>query len=107
MKPYTFHPEASIDLDDAIDHYENERRGLGRRFAGEVDVALSRIREGISGGSPWLRNTRIQRVNDFPYGIVFREFEKHVYVLAVYHFSRRKGYWFHRLGDLPDEENPE
>lgn len=107
MKPYTYHPEASIDLDDAIDHYENERRGLGRRFAGQVDVAISRIREGISGGSPWLRNTRLQRVRDFPCGVVFREHENRIYILAIYHFSRRKSYWFHRLDDLSGDEIPD
>jgi len=104
MKPYTFHPEASVDLDEAIDHYEGERQGLGRQLAGQVEVAITRVRSDISGGSPWLRDTQLQRVKKFPYGIVFREYENQVYILAVYHFSRRENYWFHRLDDLPGEE---
>lgn len=102
MKSYSFHPEASLELDLTVDRYNVERTGLGSEFFVRFEDSLKKLLTGLSFGSPWLQNSRLQTLKQFPYGIVFRELDAHIYILAVYHFSRREDYWFHRLDDAPD-----
>ena len=40
---YSFHPEAEVEFNQAIDYYENCAEGLGYDFAIEVYSAVERI----------------------------------------------------------------
>ena len=40
---YSFHEEAESEFNDAIDHYEECRKGLGFEFASEVYDTIQRI----------------------------------------------------------------
>ncbi len=40
---YSFHPEASSDLNQAVDYYEDYQFGLGREFLDEVEAVIKRI----------------------------------------------------------------
>ncbi len=40
---YSFHEEAESEFNDAIDHYEGCRKGLGFEFASEVYETIQRI----------------------------------------------------------------
>ena len=39
----SFAPEAAKDLDDAVEWYESERKGLGKLFAKTIDESVLRI----------------------------------------------------------------
>ncbi len=43
---YTFHPDAELEFEDAIDYYEKRQNGLGYDFAFEVFSAIKRIKKG-------------------------------------------------------------
>ena len=103
MKPRDIHPEAIKEFRQAARNYEIKVGGLGDDFKSNVINAANRIQSGESGGSPWLKNTRLQRVHRFPYGIVFREYSDRISIIAIYHFSQREDYWVHRLEDLDEE----
>lgn len=83
--------EAEIDVFDAFNWYEEKRKGLGRRFVGEVNGILQRIRK-----APYHFQVRFSEVfrfaplKKFPYLIVYKilEEEKIVIVNAVFHSSK-------------------
>ncbi len=93
MKPYYFHPDALAEADHAATFYEGKQAGLGTRFLDGVEDALTRIQrhprlfQAISG------NIRKCRVLRFPYGIIFREQQDRIEIIAIMHLKRRPGYW--------------
>ena len=42
---YFFHPAAEIEFSDAVDFYERQQPGLGRRLSEEVQTAIRQICE--------------------------------------------------------------
>jgi len=40
---YSFHPDAEIELNQAIDYYEESQKDLGLEFADEVYKTIHRI----------------------------------------------------------------
>jgi hypothetical protein len=74
---------------------------LGRRFLADVWSALERI-EADPSQFPSLEtlsaSPRYQRIllDDFPYLIVYEQFESDVFVYPVAHASRRPNYWRRR-----------
>ena len=103
MKDYEFHPEALDEMRKAGRFYDERRIGLGDNLLDRIQETIDRLRSGYSGGSPWIHKTRLQSVSRFSYGIVYREYSDRISIIAVYHFSRRKDYWVHRLDGLDEE----
>lgn len=100
MNSLLYHPEAEREFRESTRYYENEQSGLGDRFFAQIQTALNRIQHNPLTGFLSERGTRTYRVpGGFPYGIVFREREHQVQIIAVYHFSRRPGYWITRIED--------
>ena len=96
MIPYSFHPEADAELDEAAFSYESRVRGLGKSFVSEVDRTISFIRQFPDAGSPSGRAARRALVDRFPYSIVYRHTADAVVIVAVAHGRRRPGYWRRR-----------
>jgi len=87
------HPEAYIELAQAISWYENQARGLGDSFFDEVEHAISVIKE-VPGRWPiYSEGTRSFLVHRFPFAIVYRHDDVKIQVLAVAHLRRKPGYW--------------
>ena len=80
--------------------------GPERRFLADVRKALERI-EADASQFPSLEtlpnNPRFQRVllDDFPYLIVYEQFETEVFVYAVARASRQPNYWRRRKYKTP------
>jgi hypothetical protein len=93
---FSFHPEAEIEFNDAIDYYEKVELGLGYDFAIEV---YSTIKRTVSLPKAWsviegdIRRSLVKR---FPYGILYSEEENGIYIIAVMHLHRFPDYWKHR-----------
>lgn len=51
MIPYTFHPDADVELEEAALFYESRMAGLGKSFAAEVERTISLVREYPEAGS--------------------------------------------------------
>lgn len=100
MKPLTFHPKVPAEIDDAVDYYESREKGLGSRLRELIAIALERIRENPQCGVATSFNLQLFRIRRFPYGILFKNRDEAIHVFALYHLSRRPGYWADRLEEL-------
>ena len=91
--PVVLRPEASQDAQEARDHYEALRVGLGQTFVDRLDEVLTRISAmpKLYGGA-W-RNVRAARLRQFTYVVDFRVHDDRVEVLAVMHGSRDASAW--------------
>ncbi len=92
-----FHPEARIELNEAVDYYEERRSGLGWEFYEEVQDTIRRV---LGFPNAWQRlspNTRRCLTNRFPYGVVYQVEADEVRIIAIAHQSRKPGYWSDRL----------
>ncbi|CAB1078064.1 hypothetical protein D1AOALGA4SA_5829 [Olavius algarvensis Delta 1 endosymbiont] len=94
---YSFHPEAEVEFNQAIDYYENRAEGLGYDSAIEVYSAIERI---ISYPKAWLilaQHVRRCMTRRFPYGVLCSEEPEKIFILAVMHLHRDPDYWKHRI----------
>jgi len=96
MKFY-LHPQAEVELDDAISYYDNCEFGLGLKFAEEIYSAISRICKYPDASQRLSKNTRRCLVNRFPYGVVFQAKPKAIHIIAVANLHKRPNYWKKRI----------
>ncbi len=93
MIPVKFHFEAEAELTEAALFYEEKVVGLGTSFAAEMKSSI-RFIQAYPEASPRLgRLLRKFVVKRFPYAIIYRHEEQHIFILAVAHDRRRPGYW--------------
>lgn len=97
MKLATFHSEASAELLDAMDWYDERQYGLGAELMTEVQRAVNKIEHDPGIGARF-RNTkfRFYRVDRFPYLVYYQEFLDRVWIVTIAHERRRPGYWKRR-----------
>lgn len=82
-------PRAIVDIQDAIDYYDEQLSGLGERFKATVDDYMQTIAE-----NPFYqiryKDYRALPTGKFPYLIVYHvdEAEQTAYVMAVFHSAQ-------------------
>lgn len=91
-----FHPSARAELDESAIFYESRLSGLGTRFVASVEEAVERIADSPAAGAPLGGEYRKRIVAGFPFSVIYRVWEAHVFVVAVAHQHRRPGYWRRR-----------
>lgn len=90
---FTFHPEAEVEFNEAIEYYETIEPGLGYDFAVEV---YSTIQRSVALPTAWsIIEGEIRRslVGRFPYGVLYAEQYDGIYIVAVMHLHRHPDYW--------------
>ena len=92
-----YHPAAEDDLSEAIDYVERARPGWGDRLDDAVRAAEEMIATFPRIGPRRTGGVRRVEVHGFRYGLIYKIRGDSIYVLAVAHYSRRRGYWRHRL----------
>lgn len=97
MTPVRFLKIAQAELDDAALYYDLEHPGLGKRFRGEVQRAISRIAEYPKAWGVERGEVRKCLLHTFPYKLLYSIESSHILVLAVAHQHRRPDYWVDRL----------
>jgi toxin ParE1/3/4 len=94
---YEFHPEAELELNEAVDFYEAGMSGLGGDFGDEVnrviDVLLEHPELGVRADND-LRHFVLRR---FPFSVVYAAADQLLYIVAIAHGSREPGYWKTRV----------
>jgi len=82
--------EAERELAEAVDWYNHQRSGLGRRFAQKINQALLSISQAPERSRPAGRRARRVRVVGWPYTIFFaiRNRSQEVVVIGVFHNRR-------------------
>jgi toxin ParE1/3/4 len=91
--PVILRPEATQDLQDARDWYEQQSTGLGAVFATRAATALDAV-----GQSPELygvvwQDVRAAPIRRHPYIVYYRMLADRVEVLAVLHARRDPAAW--------------
>jgi plasmid stabilization system protein ParE len=88
---------ARLELDDAIDYYNNEAAGLGDSFLTEILKALDRIGEFPEAWHPCSKRTRRCQTSRFPYGIIYQTREREILIVAISNLHRNPEYWQDRI----------
>ena len=98
------HPEASVELREAVLFLEDSREGWGDRFLDAVDAAITSVVESPESWAPHRGSTssplvRTRSVAGFRYDIKYAVVDGKVVVIAYAHERRRPGYWAARISD--------
>ena len=88
---------AQLELDDALEYYELEAPGLGKRFKVEVKSGIRRIHEYPDAWTKEKNDVRRYYLHKFPYKILYSIEEDYIYVIAIAHCHRRPDYWIDRI----------
>jgi toxin ParE1/3/4 len=94
-----FHSEASIELNDAVDYYNQLQPELGRRFADEVRLAVRRIEDHPEAWAFIEEKENLRRclTHRFPYGLIYQIQPHRILIIALVNLRRRPGYWRSRV----------
>ena len=92
-----FTEPAFIELDDAIEYYEFEFSGLGKKFLEEVLETLSLINKFPELFSKNSEHTRKAILRKFPYNLIYSILNDRIYIIAVAHQNRNPEYWLERI----------
>jgi toxin ParE1/3/4 len=90
---FSFHPEADVELFEAIEYYEECEAGLGYDFSIELYSAIQNILDYPNAWPVLEDDIRQCLVNRFPYGILYSIEKDKIFILAVMHLHRSPGYW--------------
>jgi hypothetical protein len=89
--PASFHPEAEVELVDALHWYEQAQTGLGFAFVSAVRDAVRFAAEFPDAGSALGDKLRRVVVPAFPYYVLYSHSADGLWILAIAHFRRRPG----------------
>jgi plasmid stabilization system protein ParE len=98
-KSVRFHEEALAELIAEAVYYESKSKGLGERFAHEIEAAIGIAREFPEIGAPFKYGTRRVFPKRFPFSIVYRVHSDEIIILAVAPDARKPGYWRNRKSE--------
>jgi toxin ParE1/3/4 len=90
-----FRPQAVAEARDALQWYDEQKSGLGAKFADAIDETIRRIAANPPAFPFVHGEIRRAVIRQFPYGIYFRLYGDGdaVVVLAVMHGQRNPGRW--------------
>ena len=97
MKPVRLLPSATAELSEAADWYDSKSVQTGAAFLFEYEAAQKLMAERPGAWHPIKYGVRKIRLNHFPLGLVYKELDTELVVLAIAHSSRRPTYWRTRL----------
>jgi len=89
--------EARLELLEARDYYDEQRRGYGERFVEAVEREFELLLEFPNLGEVVGRNLRRRVMSNWPYSIMYANRGDELLVVAIAHHSRQPGYWRSRL----------
>ena len=89
----TFLDEAQLELDEAIEFYNNESDGLGSVFLQEVLNAIERIGNFTNAWHPLSENTRRCQTRRFPYGLIYTQLDSTILIISVSNLHRKPNHW--------------
>jgi toxin ParE1/3/4 len=97
MKSIRFHPSALAEFREAAHYYEDKQKGLGLRFIDAVESGFERIKCNPPRFRMLADGVRKCRVMRFPYGVLFREKDECIEIVAVMHLHREPNHWKGRV----------
>lgn len=97
MKRPIFLPPAEIEGEEASHFYDARVPGLGSAFSSAVEAAVAEICEHPGRWPVIYGNVRRRTLARFPYGVLYREEDNQVIIVAVMHLHRDPKYWIDRI----------
>ena len=91
-----FHPQARLDVLDAVDWYADRNKDVAAAFRDELTNAGQAILRSPHVWPSYLHGTQRYIMKRFPYAVVYRITDQ-IEIIAVAHQRRRLGYWANRL----------
>ena len=85
------------ELNDSIDFYDLEVKGLGKQFKNEVQDSIKRIVKNPKAWSVEKGEIRRYILLKFPYKILYSIEKDHIFIIAIAHMHRRPNYWIERI----------
>ncbi len=88
---------AQYELDNAVEYYNAEQPGLGFKFLWEVFETIERIAAFPEAWQPFHKGTRRCQVRRFPYGVIYKQADGLLLIIAVANLHRSPDYWTDRI----------
>jgi len=86
-------PSALNDLQNAIDYYNEQQKGLGKKFNLSIKKMFSQLRKVPTSGSFIYENVRFRVLKQFPFIILYELIENDtIAVYRIFHTSLNP-YW--------------
>ena len=96
MLEISFHQAAEEEMNAAAAYYAAQHDGLSEAFLAEVSIGLQQIQRWPLAWSVLADDFRRYLLHRFPYGLIYRIADDHIFILAVAHLRRKPGYWIRR-----------
>jgi plasmid stabilization system protein ParE len=96
MKRVAFHEEASCEMNEAAQYYEERAVGLGLTFLAEVEDSVAQILSNPEACQRERGEIRRKPIRHFPYSLLYAIEADYIRVIAVAHQKRRPGHWRNR-----------
>lgn len=93
---FRFEPDARVELEEAIQYYQQRNEEVAQHFITAVENAISRAMANPLIYRLQQNQYRFCKIDVFPYHLVFRFKEDQIEIFAIAHTSRKPGYWNHR-----------
>ncbi len=90
---------ANQELIDAVEYYEIELPGLGKKLKDEIRKGVQRIIEFPEAWSKRKKDIRHYLLHKFPYKILYSIELDYIYIIAIAHSHRKPDYWIDRITD--------
>lgn len=85
-------PAAFVDIKTGIEYYNGEQKGLGKRFSGVIEKAITKIKEMPFSASIAYDDVRYKVVHEFPYVILYRIEGTFIHISRVFNTHQRPLY---------------
>jgi hypothetical protein len=91
------HELAAKEFDEAIDWYEDQSKGLGKRFKISVINQIKKIKKNPNWFLIEADNIYKAYIPKFPYKILFTLEKDRIVIWAIAHMHRKPWYWQSRM----------
>ena len=92
-----FLPEAKAELDEAVQYYELQVKGLGTTFKSVAKSTIKRVATFPTAWSIVRPNIRRCIMHKFPYNVLYSIENNCILIIAIAHHHRYPNYWNDRL----------
>jgi len=89
----SIHESAEIEINEAVDFYEMECRGLGNVFIDIIESAIESIFLFPEASQVLQGEVRRKVLHKFPYSVLYSVRPDEIRILAVAHQKKRPFYW--------------
>jgi plasmid stabilization system protein ParE len=84
--------EAFLDIENGVEYYNSQKKGLGKRFAITIKKTFADIRKMPMSASFIFDDTRYKVVAKFPYNILYRVQGNIIFIARVFNTHQRPIY---------------